>query len=294
MIKSPYRIKWYFAGLTLIVLILLALNYVAVPNFVSEEVVYKEALVSFLNNMIALSISGIVASWALLFFTPRTLKNSDIDIVNPHDISHMLEALASKTECFCYLGHTARWNRAVTLEKLKCDAESRKTRKDITLIILDPDNNFSCEYYCNFGHASRDKGNKISNANDVRTELLSTVLACMRYQQSPFLDINLFVTDKVSFFRLDISDTAILLTKPYSDEPALHFPKDTFFYSSYKEEFKIVRDQSRRINIDASEPELSPENCAQLLEKAGVSTDGLDKKMIEKIISCSNSSVRPY
>lgn len=294
MIKSPYRIKWYFSGLALISLFLIVINYIVIPKCVPVDADYKEPIVSFFNNMIALSISGIVASWALLFFTPRTLKNSDIDIINPHDIKFMLEKLVFNTERFCYLGHTARWNRSVTLEKLRSDAEFRKIRKEISLVILDPNDIPSCQYYCDFGHSNRNKGNNISNINDVRSELLTTILTCIKYQKSPFLDISLFVTNKVSLFRLDISDSAILLTKPYSDEPALHFPQDTFFYSSYKEEFKIVRDQSRKINLDVNISNLTAKNFVQLIEISGVTCDGMEESLFEEIINQSKKLDSPY
>lgn len=252
------------------------------------------ALVSFLNNLIALIASTIAASAAVLFFTPKTVKSSDINVVDPHDLHNALDALVNDTETHEYLGHTARWNRAKTLERLLEKAKRTRSTKTITWIILDPNDNKACEYYSQFGHANRGKGATIITKKDVKIELLTTILICLKYRKEPFIDINLYLNNKISLFRLDITESGILLTKPYSDEPAIMFPNGTFFYRSYKEEFHIAKKQSKVVNLDIEQLEFNPNNCRSMLKELGINHNDLTDVTIESIIKQVNKPVKPY
>lgn len=230
IIKSPAKIRLYFIVLAVVLVISIAANYYLLPSaFIYFGGVYEGVLPSFVNNIIALLGSSLLASGFFWFVTPSGLDSSDVNVIASHDIKGTLNSMIDKTERFYYYGHTARWNRAVTFPKILVQANESRSTKYIEAIILDPDDEDVCQFYASFGYGDRAKGRNIQSVRDVRLELLTTVLRCIEINNSPFINFELSATNKVSISRLYISDNALILTKPYRGDPALHFPKGTFF-----------------------------------------------------------------
>ncbi|UTJ07504.1 hypothetical protein [Arcobacter roscoffensis] len=262
--------------------------------FVFFEYVYEGAVPSFMNNLIALLGSSLIASGFIWFITPSGLDSNDVNVISSHDIKDSLNSMLNGTERFSYYGHTARWNRAVTFPKLLEQANDLRITKHIDLIIIDPDDENACKFYASFGHGERNKGRKIQSTRDVRIELLTTFLSCLKINKSPFIEVSLYVTDKVSISRFDISDNALILTKPYQGDPALYFPKNTFFYSSYKEEFNVAKQQCKKINLDISEKDLTISNLKKALCEAGFQADYVDSKFNKELLKTSDKIEKPY
>jgi hypothetical protein len=295
IIKSPAKIRAYFISLAVLLLILITANYYLLPKgFVYFGGVYEGAIPSFINNVIALLGSSLLASGFFWFVTPSGLDSSDVNVIASYDIKGVLNSMLDRTERFYYYGHTARWNRAVTFPKILEKANDSRSTKHIDLIIIDPDDEKACQFYALFGHGNRTKGRNIQSARDVRIELLTTFLCCLEINKSPFIKIDLSVTNKVSISRLDISDNALLLTKPYHGDPALHFPKNTFFYTSYKEEFNIAKQQCRKINVDLSIREISLENIKETLREAGFDVDYVDSAFERDLWQAFINIEKPY
>lgn len=295
ILKSPTKIRAYFVGLTIFFVALVILNYYLLPEiFLRFDLIYEGAAVSFLNNIIALLASSIVASGFIWLVTPSGLGSGDINIIAPYDLKSTLRTMIDATERFSYVGHTARWNRAVTLPRLYEVANESKSTKHIELVIIDPDNDKVCELYSSFGHGERRKGRAISEIRDVKIELFTTFLTCLKFNKSPFLDIKLYVSSQVSLFRLDIADDAIVMTKPNTGDPALHFPKGTFFYSSYKEDFNVTKLQCREISLNISQENIDQSNCLQLLNDAGFDCSVIDEQVIKELVEALNKVSIPY
>ena len=292
--KSRYKTKWFFLSLILTVILLILVNYIVLPFYFGGELNIIDSVNSLLNNLIALVISVLIASIAFLLFSPKIIRNSDIEIIHPKDLKNELEKITNGTDVYYYMGHTARWNRSVNLEKLKKEAEEKKTRVEIDFLILNPNNIKLCNYYASFGHSNRKNGVNVQNAKDVKIEIITTILLCAKYNLNPFLRVSIYFLDKASLFRLDISDKGIIFTKPYPEQPALLFPKDTFFYKSYKEEFKISREQCEKIGLKNLPAEINLESCKYYLREIGIDFEDIDDDDIEKIIRKMDNLDRPY
>lgn len=295
ILKSPTKIRIYFILLTLILIWLVIINYYTLPKvFVSYGYSYDGALPSFINNIIALFGSSLLASGFFWLITPSGLDSSDVNVISSHDIKSTLNSMLDKTERFYYYGHTARWNRAVTFPKILEQANDSRSTRYIELVILDPEDENACQFYASFGHGDRNKGRKIQSVRDVRIELLTTLLCCLKSNKSPFIKFDLYVTDKVSISRLDISDNALLLTKPYHGDPALHFPKGTFFYNSYKEEFNIAKQQCKKINLDITHMDINEENINEILHATGFNGSYIDSHFIKDLLQAFKEIKKPY
>lgn len=295
ILKSPAKIRIYFILLTLIFIFLVIVNYYILPKvFIHYGYSYDGALPSFINNVIALFGSSLLASGFLWLITPSGLDSSDVNVIASHDIKSTLNSMLDKTERFYYYGHTARWNRAVTFPKILEQANDSRSTKYIELIILAPDDENACKFYASFGYGNRNKGRKIQSVRDVRIELFTTLLCCLESNKSPFINFNLYVTDKVSISRLDISDNALLLTKPYHGDPALHFPKGTFFYNSYKEEFNIAKQQCKKINLDIMHRDINEENINGILHEIGFNGAYIDNDFTKDLLESFKKIENPY
>lgn len=295
IIKSPTKIRIYFVVLTAVLVILIVANYYLLPNiFTYFGYVYEGAMPSFVNNLIALLGSSLLASGFFWFVTPSGLDSSDVNVVASHDIKSTLNSMLDRTERFYYYGHTARWNRAVTFPKILEQANDSRSTKYVELIIIDPDDKQACQFYASFGHGNRAKGRNIQSIRDVRIELLTTFLCCLECNKSPFINFYLSVTSKVSISRLDITDNALLLTKPYHGDPALHFPKNTFFYASYKEEFNIAKQQCRKIDLDVLIVDVNEENIKGILSKAGFDVGYVDVEFEKELFQSYANIEKPY
>ena len=274
---------------------MIAANYYLLPKaFIYFGSDYEGATLSFVNNLIALLGSSLIASGFIWFLTPSGLDSNDVSVISSHDIKGFLDSMLNRTERFSYYGHTARWNRAVTFPKILEQAKDLRVTKHIDLIIIDPDDASACKLYASFGHSERKKGRKIQSATDVRIELLTTFLCCLEINKSPFVEIGLYVTDRVSVSRFDISDNALMLTKPYQGDPALYFPKNTFFYSSYKEEFYVAKRQCKKINLDISDKDIKESNLKKALCEAGFQADYVDSEFEKELLKAFSKVEKPY
>lgn len=292
--QSRYKSRWFFFFLIMTAVLLILGNYLVLPFYLESNFNVIDTVTAFLNNLIALVLSVLVASIAVIFFSPKVIKNSDIEIIHPKDLKSELERIANDTDIYYYMGHTARWNRSVTLEKLRINSELKRTRTEVSLLILNPNNKDLCKYYSNFGHSNRKNGFKVKTGLDVKVELIITILVCAKYNSNPLLQISIHLLDKASLFRLDISDEGIVFTKPYQEEPALLFPKNTFFYDSYKEEFKIAREQCDNITLEALPINLDINNCRDYLESLSVDLYDIDNDRMKIIIESVKNPVKPY
>ena len=295
ILKSPTKIRIYFILLTLFLFFLIIINYYTLPElFRNYGNSYSGALPSFINNIIALFGSSLLASGFFWLITPSGMESSDVNVIASHDINSTLSSMLYKTERFYYYGHTARWNRIATFPKILEQANYSRSTKYIELIILDPENEDTCQFYASFGYGNRNKGRKIQSVRDVRIELLTTFLCCLENNKSPFISFDLYVTDKVSISRLDISDNSLLLTKPYHGDPALHFPKGTFFYNSYKEEFNIAKKQCKKINLNIRKREINKDNIHEILHDISLNGSYIDDDFIKDLLQTFKKIVKPY
>ena len=296
LLKSPYKLKMFFIYLTIGLIALLLINFMLLPYIFNNAIPSLEKILTDITtNLSTLVATSIVTTLFLFLVTPKVVNESDINIISPHDLKDTLSNITNNTDFFTYYGHTARWNRSVTLPKLLQESNSDHSTKKIDIIVIDPDNEQATLYYSNFGHGTRVYGNKINTQNDVKLELFITILTLFEYQQNPFLDITVYLSSNISLFRMDLTENALILTKPYSEEPALLFYKDSFFYKSYKEEINIAKEQSKKLVFPKNnKQEINKESCRRILKQMHFNIDMLIDEDINTIINGIKNNIKPY
>jgi hypothetical protein len=247
--KSPIMLKKYFSTFFIILFLLYFLNYygfekIIIPFFFDERIAYSGVFKSIIEDITSI---GTVAFFGAAFYwwtTPSGISEGDVNVVYSHDIKSTLSTLVQDTEYFYYLGHTARWNRSVSLPILRDIAEKSRTTKIVELVILDPRNENLCDFYINQAFSRRKEGLDLISIVELQVELVATIFKALELNQSNFVDCKVYLSNSVTISRFDISQKGILLSKPYKGDPAIFFPANTFFYNSYKEEYRVAKSQA--------------------------------------------------
>lgn len=295
--QSPYKFKMFLLISIIGLVILLVINFYILPIYFESPTTLLKTLTDVFNNFTALLISSLFGILFLYVLTPKVMSKSEIIKLEPRDLKNNLEEILRDADFYYYYGHTARWTRSVTLPKLYEYALNKKITKEINITILDPNNEELLNYFKAYGHGERDKGNVINNIKDLKKELLLTILISLMYDKKSFFKVNLYLSSKVSLFRFDLSDKAVILTKPNPLDPALKVYNGTFFYQSYKEEIKISQEQSRKLDfnkIQILNKEICIDDFKEISRKLDLNTNDLNNNDIKEILSNINNLKKPY
>lgn len=154
---------------------------------------------------------------------------------------------------------------------------STKKQRTITVSVqlLDPDDLDVCEIYAehrrNIGRAKPGEG-----ARFVQTKIAANVLAIYgQKSQSGKVSVEVWLSSGFSTFRLDISDTAVVITREASDQPGIKIASQTPSYELYVEDYLLSELQSRKLK-DHRDIDVSKMNAAEVpaaLLRIGIKTD---------------------
>ena len=121
------------------------------------------------------------------------------------------EALAV-TDQWLHLGHIGRWVRTEAIAGLRESARLRGRKGRVELIILDPREESLCRSYAEYRDVLAYDDRDISSVEDVKLELIATLIHCIRASTDPRLDVELYFRSDLDFVRLDISSSVVFRT----------------------------------------------------------------------------------
>lgn len=282
IIKSPFLLKWYFYILFFVLFLLYFFNYygfnnIIIPLFFDEKIAYSGVIKAVVEDVISIGTVTFLGSAFYWWITPSGINEGDVNVIYSHDIHSTLSSLVHNTEYFYYLGHTARWNRNFSLPMLKDIAEKSRTTKIVELVVLDPRDEELCKFYIDQDFSRLNEKSSPNAVVELQAEIVATIFKCIQFNSHSFIDSKVYLSKNVTISRLDISQTGIMLTKPYKGDPALFFPVNTFFYNSYKEEYRVAKSQA-----ELFEPQLSCcksnsiESVQKLIEKLDLVVNDTD------------------
>jgi hypothetical protein len=198
-------------------------------------------------------------------------------------LTHDFEQAILDTRLWIYKGGTGTYLRAVTLPGNAENALRHRTRREISIEILDPTNLELCDRY---GRMRRsldpmpDKTGETWTTERVRNESYATILAAAYHRERHgLLDIQLGLSSTMSLFRYDLSSRYIIITQEDGTAPALEANNGTYFYNSYLNELRFSFEQSRKIDlqraleIPLTKGEVTGREVARLFEALGVPLD---------------------
>lgn len=233
------------AVLGISILITLGIAYLA-PN-----TPVWNALNSLFISIVASGVFAIVAGLYISYFFVDPSEISAMSKVLPKDIDQTLQKIATQAMNYKIFVRTGRHFRAEVLPILI--SQARKTRHPIRIeiILLDWRDSGICERYSNYRKTSSFDRN-LWDTNYVRTEILATIYKLIEAsQENPgLLDIQLYLSKRLSTFRIEGSSEEILITREDPKDLAARYYRTHHEFSAFSTEFVWIRDEAYRVTRD--------------------------------------------
>jgi len=185
-----------------------------------------------------------VRIFCLLFFTdPEAIAKRSI--VLPEDINSTLNDIAGKAADYKIFVRTGRHFRAKILPILVKRAREKRLPIRIEVVLLDIRNLSICEKYAHYRSASS-FDHKLWDINYVRTEVVSTILSLIQSsRENPgLIEVQLFLSQRLSSFRIEGSSDEILVTREDPKDTASRYFRTDRDFGAFVTEFTWIRDEA--------------------------------------------------
>lgn len=298
--KHHYR-KTFFTLVLLILVLAMVLRFYTLPVYDSTlKYSYSAFFALILDNLVVSLFISVFIGAFIFWITPKIVKRSVMEVIDPKEINPLLKAAANTTKFWIYKGACGRYTRATTLPMLADAARFEGIGRDITICLLNPQNEELCEEYATYRQSLKSgKGGVIWTQQVVQDEILATAICALKYHASqPLLRVRVFFVENFSVFRLDVSDKYVVITKEDKDASALRADAGTYFYDSYKDDIRLTERQATELlfpsKLDITM--LSDEAyLRQILKSTNLFDEAkLDTSQIKKIIERVNKPADPY
>ncbi|USH04373.1 hypothetical protein K6Q96_21795 [Grimontia kaedaensis] len=298
--KKHYR-RSFFTVVILVLVIAFILRFIGVPHFYpSAKVDLTKFLVSILDTLtVSLLITVFIGSF-VFWLTPEIIKKSTMDIIEPKEINPLFKKAAADTKTWIIKGACGRYTRAVTIPSLAQSAKHEGIGRDIRIIMLDPAKIDTCEEYANYRRSLKSASTRGPWTKEkVQEEVIATVLTALQFKyKEPLLTINIHLASTFSAFRLDISDSYVIVTKEDKEAAGLRADAGTYFYNSYKDETRLVERQSKKVQFDRPvevSRKTSEEDLKRLIIDVGLLCEKeVELVSLENILNFINDPREPY
>lgn len=298
--KQHYR-RTFFIVVGLVLTLALLARFFALPYFAPEQSLTGVTLLgSLLDNLVVSLLLAVFLGGFVFWLTPAVVKRSTIEVIAPKQINPLLKSAASATRSWVYKGSCGRYTRATTIPKLAEAARTEGLGRDITICILNPQNDDLCAAYATYRRSLKSgKSGKPWSRPMVQEEIIATAITALKFRFSePLLRINVFFVDHFSAFRLDISDLYVVITKEDKEASALRADAGTYFYDSYKDDVRLTERQSKEM-VCCGKLEFSGDLDENKLREALKCADIFDEKRlaeldIPRLLAAINTPHDPY
>lgn len=299
--KKHYR-RSFFTVVILVLVIAFFVRFIAVPHFDPNATIdLTTFVVSILDTLtVSLLITVFIGSF-VFWLTPEIIKKSTMDVIEPKEINPLFKKAAADTKTWIIKGACGRYTRAVTIPSLAQSAKHEGIGRDIRIIMLDPAAIDTCEEYANYRRSLKSASTSRGpwTKEKVQEEVIATVLTALQFKyKEPLLTINIHLASTFSAFRLDISDSYVIVTKEDKEAAGLRADAGTYFYNSYKDETRLVERQSKKVQfyrpVDINK-NTSKEDLKRLIIDVGLlSEQEVELVSLDNILSFINDPKEPY
>ena len=201
-------------------------------------------LVSDILVALTTSAAFAFASAAFLYFFTDPFDLDASTQVLPKDIGPALDALASNAAHYKLNVRTGRHFRADVLPVLSQKARKQRMPMRIEVILLDFRNSSMCRRYAEYRKYETDY---------VQYEILATIIKLIEASNAnPFLEIELYLSSRLSTFRLDGSNDEVIITREDAADYAARYSRSNPNYAAFMNEFSWVQKEAQRVPDDAA------------------------------------------
>lgn len=206
------------------------------------------SLNSLFISTVASGVFALVAGLYIYYFFVDPNDIAAKTIILPQDIGQTLHALALSAREYKIFVRTGRHFRAEILPVLVKQACQARCPILVEVVLLDFRDKDLCEKYANFRKISS-FDREAWNTSYVQTQILATILALIHASQdhSELVNIHLFLSKRLSVFRIEGSTSEILVTREDPKDTASHYSHNHRDFGAYVTEFRWIRDEAFRV-----------------------------------------------
>jgi hypothetical protein len=276
ILSSPYQRRVIATFSIICILVLIAALFV-IYFFAPETRGWK--LVSDILVALTTSAAFAFASAVFLYFFTDPFDLEASTQVLPKDIGPTLNTLASNAANYKLNVRTGRHFRADVLPLLSKKAREQRMPMRIEVILLDFRNQSMCRRYAEY---------RKYDTEYVQHEILATILMLIEASNAnPFLEIELYLSSRLSTFRLDGSSDEVIITREDAVDYAARYSRSNPNYAAFMNEFSWVQKEAERMQDDPTTNRL-PTTLNVLFPN-----DVLDRSLVDRA-ERAKSEASPY
>ena len=281
ILSSPAQ-RSLFIWLSTVIIVLFVTLVLIIYHFSPDDRGWNlllDVLVALVSAVIFFVASTIFAKH--LFDDP--LELSVANKLLPQDIELALRDMAESATEYRIFVRTGRHFRSEILPILVKTAVRQRRPVIVHVILLDFRNGEICEKYASFRKSSSfDRFHWTQSY--VQTEILATILKLIEaaHQHPALVKFNLYLTSRLSNFRIDGSQDQIIVTREDPKDVASRFRFPHSEFSAHLNEFTWIRDEAFMVEASSvtgtrlNDIEKMFGNCDVVLELKGAASEAMD------------------
>jgi hypothetical protein len=218
---------------------------IVIVNLTTEETRWAKLLSDLLLALTASAMFALLSTWFLYFFRdPADIQKTILLL--PEDIGKALDELAKNAGDYTLSVRTGRHFRAEVLPVLVNRAKVDKRHILIQAALLDFTDAALCERYARF---------RSYTTAYVQMEIIATILLLVdAVRANPFIEVDLYLSRRLSTFRMDGSSDEIIVTREDARHYATRYRREDPYYAAFLNEFKWIKDEAtHEIKLSSSE-----------------------------------------
>jgi hypothetical protein len=304
--KSPVSFRrLYFVAATSIVAVLFLFRFFILPRWCVGCAGLQFGWGTFVaavteETIKALVVSVFVAA-ALLWLSPQWTR-PEVTLIDGVFVGSTLRKEMTAAREWRFRGGTGSFTKSDTLPLLAKAASLNKHGIRIWLEIIDPTDEVTCERYARYRTALTGPlgiTNIFNSAKAVAAQSYATILlVTVLKREQPFLDICVGLSSRVSPFRLDMTDSLVLITNEDQSAPCLRFDSGSVYYRLFRNELDVSFEQARKLTLDLTSgvlrSQLAPAVAREQLSRVGALVDNVSDAELEEIIKIACAPPRLY
>lgn len=219
--------------------------------FYAPNTAVWNAVSSLFTSIVAGGVFALASGLYVLYFFVDPNEIAATSVLLPKDIGQALEVIAKEAIDYKIFVRTGRHFRAETLPVLEKQARRNRLPIRVEVVLLDLRDETLCEKYATYRKASSFDG-KSWDTRYVQQEVLATILKLIEASRGNrgLLEIHLFLSKRLSTFRIEGSSDEILVTREDPKDTASRYLRSHRDFAAFVNEFAWVRDEAYRVTLD--------------------------------------------
>ena len=246
ILSSPSQRRTFLLASCAVLVI--AIFAVLVISYSAPNTPVWNALNNLLISVVASGVFGIVSGLYISYFFVDPNDLAARSTLLPEDIAQVLQAVATGATEYKIYVRTGRHFRAEILPILVKQARVLRRPIRVEVVLLDFRDKGVCERYANFRKVSS-FDRQLWDTPYVQSEVLATILALISASQDNcgLVGIDLFLSRRLSTFRIEGSSDEIIVTREDPKDTAARYLRAHRDFAAFVTEFGWIRDEAYRV-----------------------------------------------